>query len=223
MGSSYRQVVPSTALCPPLVGVDSSAGGGLYNIARQRASHDFPANTCTDDLEAVGLRRLTGANVATDVHAGEAPPRGLVVSTSALHIQHQHSPAACNDSNNTSAEFEWDFGGEDGQQHQQQQQNREPATKRLDHLVQQQHQRFGSLDRRRRRLLNASMDADVKGSSLSCRYYMLTIIHLPNQSDPSLSVAKSDPFSHSLSCLSSPLTKTGLESFHSPRKRFILA
>lgn len=87
-----------------------------------------------DDLEVVGLRRLTGAS---SDHS-DPTPRSLITSA-------QHSPAQ--DSNpNTSADFEWDFGDENT-----------PATRRLDQLV---HHRFGSLDRRRR-LMNASMDADA--------------------------------------------------------------
>lgn len=65
----------------------------------------------------------------------------------------QHSPAQ--DSNpNSSADFEWDFGD---------QENATPATRRLDQLV---HHRFGSLDRRRR-FMNASMDADAGQRSVS--------------------------------------------------------
>lgn len=123
---------------PQMIGVDPSAGGGLYNIARQRASHDFPVHASMDDLEVIGLRRLTGAS---SDHSDQTP-RSLMTSA-------QHSPAQ--DSNpNTSADFEWDFGDENT-----------PATRRLDQLV---HHRFGSLDRRRR-LMNASMDADANKST----------------------------------------------------------
>lgn len=131
--TNNRVGVPSTALHPPLVGVDPSAGGGLYNIARQRASHDFPGHSSMDDLEVVGLRRLTGAD-----HNMMTPAR--------------HSPAQ--ESNpNTSTDFEWDFGDDST-----------PATRRLDQLVSQH--RFGSLDRRRR-LMNASVDADSKPAGAS--------------------------------------------------------
>lgn len=129
--------------CPQLIGIDPSAGGGLYNIARQRASHDFPTHASMDDLEVIGLRRLTGAS---SDHSDQTP-RSLMTSA-------QHSPAQ--DSNpNTSADFEWDFGDENA-----------PATRRLDQLV---HHRFGSLDRRRR-LMNASMDADAKSCAKQVAY-----------------------------------------------------
>lgn len=122
----------------PSIGVDTPVGGGLYNIARQRASHDFPAHSM-DDLEVIGLRRLTGV---TNEHM--EPPQRMMTSA-------QHSPAQESLNNhNSSADFEWDFGEENT-----------PATRRLDHLVRH---RFGSLDRRRR-MMNASMDAaDVKSS-----------------------------------------------------------
>lgn len=80
-----------------------------------------------DDLEVIGLRRLT---------SGEQK-----------QPQQQHSPAT--PAGNTSADFEWDFGDES---------NNTPATRRLDHLV-QQHQ-FTQADRRRR-MMNMSMDADI--------------------------------------------------------------
>merc|ERR1712071_314842 len=79
MGSNR---ISSSTLCPPLIGVDSSAAGGLYNIARQRASHEFPVHS-TDDLEVIGMRRLTG-------RPAEEP----------------------NQTPNTSGDFEWDFGEE---------------------------------------------------------------------------------------------------------------
>ena len=34
---------------PQLIGIDPFAGGGLYNIARQIASHDFPTHASMDD------------------------------------------------------------------------------------------------------------------------------------------------------------------------------
>lgn len=152
-GSHRPQGVPSSALCPPLVGVDSTAGGGLYNIARQRASHDFPTHTSMDDLEVIGLRRLTGTGGTGGDHSsgsGEvSTPRGMMTSSQ------QHSPATTGRDSasnpNTSGDFEWDFGDE-------QHQSATPATRRLDHLV-QQHQ-FSHADRRRR-MMNMSMDADI--------------------------------------------------------------
>ena len=80
---------PSSAICPPAVGADSSAGGGLYNIARQRASHEFPIHS--DDLEVIGLRRLTGADLER-LSSPQSPPQ---------------DPTP-----NTSGDFEWDFGEE---------------------------------------------------------------------------------------------------------------
>ena len=163
VGTGHRQSVPTAALCPPLVGVDHSAGGGLYNIARQRASHDFAIHgTSADDLEVIGLRRLTGA---------------ADHQTSA-----QHSPATTGRDSasnpNTSVDFEWDFGDEQKHQQQQhhhhhhhqmqQQQHATPATRRLDHLLvqQQQHDFSGNAAEvhRRRRLMNMSMDAGIAKS-----------------------------------------------------------
>ena len=103
--------VCSPGLVPPpsIVAVDSptlpgSGGGGLYNITHQRTSHDFPTY-CVDDLEVIGLRRLTGSS-------------DMDRSTTA------QSPAQ--EKSNTSTDFEWDFGEDN---------NNSPAVRRLDHLV----------------------------------------------------------------------------------------
>ena len=149
--ASSHNRVPSAALCPPLIGVDSTAGGGLYNIARQRASHDFPAHSSMDDLEVIGLRRLTGAT--------EVEPQSVAPD--------QNTP-------NTSADFEWDFGDENAplrrlehlvvsgshpHHHQQQQQQHQHQQQHHQH----QHHRFGSLDRRRR-LMSESASKMALGS-----------------------------------------------------------
>jgi hypothetical protein len=73
----------ATTMSSSMVGVDTPVGGGLYNIARQRASHDFPSHSM-DDLEVVGLRRLTGV-------AGEhSEPQRMMTPA-------QHSPASQQD------------------------------------------------------------------------------------------------------------------------------
>ena len=88
--------VSSSTLCPPLIGVDPPGssgvvgGGGLYTLGHQRASHEFIPSHSMDDLEVVGMRRLTGQQ----------------------EQQQQQQQQDRNSSANTSGDFEWDFGDE---------------------------------------------------------------------------------------------------------------
>ncbi|XP_065577312.1 FERM domain-containing protein 4A-like [Artemia franciscana] len=50
--------VPAYALHSPLVGVDSAAAVGAYNVPQQLASHDFPPSQISDDIELAGMKRL---------------------------------------------------------------------------------------------------------------------------------------------------------------------
>jgi len=50
--------VPAYALHSPLVGVDSAAAVGAYNVPQQRASHDFPPAQISDAIELAEMKRF---------------------------------------------------------------------------------------------------------------------------------------------------------------------
>ena len=99
----------------------------MYALSHPRASHEFLPSHSMDDLEVIGMRRLTGQQEQQQQQQQQ---------------QQQLQQQDRNSSANTSGDFEWDFGDE----------GTTAAGRRLDHLLSH---RYASLDRRRRMMMEA--------------------------------------------------------------------